>query len=61
MEQKKLMLTMEETAEFIGIPKSTAYKLAREKRLPVVQIDSRKYCPVRALEQWAEENIGKKI
>lgn len=58
---EKLMLTISETAEVLGIGRSKMFELLGSGRLPVVRIGKAVRIPRRELEQWihrqAEESL----
>lgn len=55
-ESERLVYTIEECSERLGISKGTAYSLAREGRLPVIRIsDRRLIVPRVALEKMLSE------
>jgi len=55
-QKERLTMTVEETAEALGISRATAYSLAREGRLPVIRIsDRRLIVPVKAIEKMLAE------
>jgi excisionase family DNA binding protein len=43
LENEKLTLTIPEAAKLIGISKGLAYRLAKEKKLPVIEFGHRKF------------------
>jgi len=55
MAKEKLTMTVEEAAGVLGISRATAFKLAREGRIPAIRIsDRRLVVPVKALEAMLE-------
>jgi len=55
-ESEKLVYTIEECSERLGISKGTAYSLAREGRLPIIRISDRRIIvPKVALERLLEK------
>ncbi len=52
----KLMLSIEEVAEKLGLSRNYAYKLVSNGTLPSVQVGTRKLIPVDALNKWIEAN-----
>lgn len=52
----KMTLTVEEMAESLGISRSVAYQLVREKDFPVIRVSERRLIiPIKSLEKWLEE------
>jgi excisionase family DNA binding protein len=55
-ESEKLVYTIEECSQRLGISKGTAYSLAREGRLPIIRIsDRRLIVPKVAIEKMLSE------
>ena len=56
----KLVYSIKEVAEVLGISRSYAYQLVKEKRLPVIELGKRKIISKVSLELWLQnyENIG---
>ena len=54
--EAKLTYSVTEVAELLGISKSYAYELVKEKKLPVLNLGKRKVIPKSMLEQWIQEN-----
>ena len=52
-----LVYTVSEAAELLGISKSYAYDLVKQKKLPVLEIGKRRVIPKRMLEEWILANI----
>lgn len=55
MEQKKLTLTILETARLLGISRAKAYEAARTGQLPVLRFGRRLVVPRYALEEMLKE------
>lgn len=55
--EKRLCITIPEAAEMLGISRNYAYKLANEKKLPVIIFGTRKLIPRRALEKMLEIGV----
>ncbi|MFI3202080.1 MAG: helix-turn-helix domain-containing protein [Eubacteriales bacterium] len=55
---EKLMYNVKEVAAVLGISKSYAYQLVKERKLPVLELGNRKVIPKLALERWIEENVN---
>lgn len=51
-----LVYTVSEAAELLGISKSYAYDLVKQKKLPVLEIGKRRVIPKRMLEEWILAN-----
>ena len=45
-----------EMAEALGISKGTAYRLAKTKGFPLLNIGKRKVIPVEGLQEWIKKN-----
>ncbi len=52
---EKVMYSIEETAQALGISSRQVYKLVYDGTLPVKRIGRRILVPRRALEVWAEQ------
>lgn len=55
---EKLVYSIQEVAELLGISRSYAYELAKEKRIPVLDLGRRKVIPKESLETWIAENVN---
>lgn len=53
---EKIVYTVSEAAELLGISKSYAYDLVKQKKLPVLEIGKRRVIPKRMLEEWIFAN-----
>ena len=53
----KLAYNVAEVAEVLGISKSHVYQLAKEKKIPVLELGKRKVFPIETLEEWIQENM----
>ena len=55
MAENKMTVTVEEMAEMIGISRSVAYQLVKEKDFPVIRVSERRLIiPIKSLEKWLE-------
>ena len=54
---EKLVYNVTEVSEILGISKSMVYHLAKEKKIPVLELGKRKVFPILALENWIQENM----
>ena len=55
MTDKKITVSVEEMAEMVGISRSVAYQIIKEKDFPVVRVSERRLIiPVKSLEKWLE-------
>lgn len=52
---EKLVYNVPEVAELLGISKSYAYQLVKEKRIPVLDLGRRKVIPKESLEGWLKD------
>ena len=53
----KLVYNIPEVAELLGISKSLAYQMVKEKKLPVLELGKRKLIPKTSLELWLQKNM----
>lgn len=53
---EKITYSVQEAAELLGISKSYAYQLVKEKKLPILNLGRRKVIPKAMLEAWIKEN-----
>lgn len=53
---EKITYSVPEAAAILGISKSYAYTLVKEKKLPVLNVGRRKIIPKISLETWIKEN-----
>ncbi len=61
---EKIVYSVPEVAELLGISKSYAYELVKLKRLPVYDLGRRKIIPKKSLEDWLQKKsdiIGKAV
>lgn len=56
---EKLVYSIPEAAEVLGISKSYAYMLIKEKKIPYIEIGNRKLVPKTMLEEWMNNNTVK--
>lgn len=53
--ENKITVSVEEMAEMLGISRSVAYQIIKEKDFPVVRVSERRLIiPVKSLEKWLE-------
>lgn len=55
---EKIVYSISEVAGLLGISKSYAYELVKEKRLPVLELGRRKVVPKMSLETWIAEKTN---
>lgn len=55
---EKIVYTIPETAELLGISKSYAYELVKTRRLPVLELGRRKVIPKVQLDAWIQEKVN---
>ncbi len=61
MESKKVVLSVKETASYLGIGLNAAYALVHQVDFPSLRIgDKRIVIPLEALKEWLEHNAHKK-
>ena len=54
-----LMLSVHDVAEVLGISKSSAYVLTKEKGFPILKIGARVVVPREKFIEWINKNISK--
>lgn len=55
MLSNKMTVTVEEMAELIGVSRSVAYQLVKERDFPVIRVSERRLIiPIKSLETWLE-------
>lgn len=54
MTYDRLLISIREAAAILGVSPSTAYRLARENRIPVIRIGASVRVNRRQLEAWIE-------
>ena len=55
---EKIAYSITETADMLGISKSHAYELVKERKLPVLELGRRKVIPKEYLELWIHEKMN---
>ena len=55
MSNEKVFLTVEETAEYLGIPKRKVYNMCIDKEIPAVKLGKYWMVHKAKLEKWAEK------
>lgn len=58
---ERLMLSIDQTAEILGISQSLMYRLSRTEGFPVTKIGRRSLISKKALEQWIDKTAGKVV
>lgn len=58
MASNRLVMSVTEAAELLGISRAFAYELARSQRLPAVRLGRRLVVPRKALVWWLESSCG---
>ncbi|WP_029471105.1 helix-turn-helix domain-containing protein [Blautia producta] len=53
---EKLVYSIPEAAQLLGISKSYAYELVKLRRLPIIDFGKRKVIPKTSLETWIQKN-----
>jgi len=51
---ERLLLTIPEAAQMLGVGRTSVYALIRAQELPVVKIGAAARVPARAVREWAE-------
>ena len=57
----KLVLTLKEMSELLGICRNTAYKLVASEGFPVIRVGRKYLIPVDGLREWLKTNSGKEF
>jgi excisionase family DNA binding protein len=57
--KEKMLMSVREAAQALGIGRDTAYGLIRDGRLPAVRVGRRVLVPRTALERWIEAETGR--
>lgn len=56
MTENKMTVSVEEMASMLGISRSVAYQLIKEKDFPSIRVGERRVIiPIKSLERWLEE------
>ena len=56
MNKNKMTVSVDEMANMLGISRSVAYQLIKERDFPVVRVSERRLIiPIKSLEKWLEE------
>lgn len=55
---EKIVYSVQEVAGLLGISKSYAYQLVKEKKLPILDLGKRKVIPKVYLDEWIQENTS---
>ena len=58
-DEMPLMLSVHDLAEVLGISKSSAYVLAKEKGFPTLKIGARVVIPRDRFIEWINKNVSK--
>jgi len=61
MEGNSLIMTLEETAKYLKIGKSTLYKMAREGKIPAVKIANQWRFRKEDIDKWLQEIKNREI
>lgn len=52
---ERLFYSVPEVAEILGISRSLAYKMVKEKKIPALEIGKRRVIPKKELQKWTSE------
>ena len=56
MATEKMTVSVEEMAERLGISRSVAYQLVKERDFPAIRVGGRRLIiPIKSLERWLDE------
>ena len=62
MSDQKMIFTVEEVADILGIAKGNAYQLCRQPDFPAIRVSPRRIViPVDGLKAWMERNAGNAV
>ena len=56
---EKILYTIQEVQDVLGIGRNLAYKLLHLRGFPSININGRYFVPKEKLETWVKANIGK--
>jgi predicted DNA-binding transcriptional regulator AlpA len=56
---EKLLYSMDELRSVLGIGRTLAYKIAKDRNFPKLKINGRYYFPRDKVAKWIERNQGK--
>lgn len=59
--EEKLLYTPTDLMTVMGLSKATVYALLKIDGFPVIQINSKKYIPVKELNKWISKNTGHSV
>lgn len=52
----KIVYSISEVSKLLGVSRSYAYQMVKEKTLPVLELGRRKVVPKIQLEEWIQKN-----
>lgn len=55
--QGKMLVTIQEAAELLGLGQTKVYELVRKGELPAIKIDSSTRIPVREIDRWIQDKL----
>jgi excisionase family DNA binding protein len=55
--QGKMLVTIQEAAELLGLGQTKVYELVRKRELPAIKIDSSTRIPVREIDRWIQDKL----
>lgn len=53
---EKIVYTIPEVAQLLGISRSYAYELVKRNEIPILKLGKRRMIPKQYLEQWIQQN-----
>lgn len=53
---EKIVYTIPEVAQLLGISRSYAYELVKRNEIPILKLGKRRMIPKQYLEQWIQKN-----
>lgn len=56
----KIVYSVQEVADLLGIGLSAAYNLAKSEGFPCIKIGKRKVVPIEAFHQWVKEQTAQR-
>lgn len=56
---ERIVYTIPEVADLLGISTSYAYHMVKQKELPVLELGKRRVIPKKLLDEWILEKVKK--
>lgn len=61
IEDNKIVYTIKEVQEILGLGKNNVYKLLKLPTFPVIKIGKRYLIPKKELEEWVSKSVRKEL